>query len=558
MAKTKHLVSIAGAAGLVLVAAAALIGALNPSAAAVAGAVSTPFAKGDFIRVAPDNFTFADAAGRRFVPMGAYYFDDRHPDVNAMDYWDYFKAADIERDFALARQLGCNTLRLTFHLTPVGADSRDLQAGTPEDFNKCDELVAAARRNGLRLYVNISLRGRHRQDPRATSLYAEGFRRLAERYRDEPAIFCWEVDSEATTLVGHEGDRAEWERWLASRYPSEAANAAAWGLKPTPGWRDKVWEELCGALYHNGEFDKVRNAKPTLWYLDSLNKKNDRKLYDWQLFREHLYTVKITPLVKAVRAADPNHLVAIDLILWEFPLVRNQGAAGWGGPYGYSALDLAALGKMVDFIGVHTYPFYIPPFTSEWYENLSRDPKILDRELRYLETLCRYVRANSGRPVVRSETGWHGGAGDYSRNTEADQARWCEDLTAATNDCAVGWINWTLRDVPTHEKLTQYSGLVTAGITVKLDAEDINPLSKWLWGGGDLPEGQACRLKAWGKAFGPLAARCQSDPAIRFVPGKRIELSRRLLYTADNRTLDALLQDCMSDKNFPCDIHLVE
>lgn len=510
----------------------------------------------DFLRVAPDNFTFQTAGGKRFVPMGAYYLDDRHDAPVALDWWAHFQAEHIEKDFALAKRLGCNTLRLRLQFAVIDPDPANPGVGVEADWKKCDTLLRVAKRNGLRLYLEAHLPGYVLQDNRHLPLYVTAYRQMAARYKDDPTVFCWTLDSEGIALVGYPGDKERWLEWLKARYKSEKENARAWNFLATkPGWRDVIWNAMVGALNHHADRDEARKVTPSLWYLDYLNKADDRLLYDWQLFREHLYTSKIKQIADAVRAVDKNHLLAVDLILWAFPLARNPGAAGYGGPYGYAAVDVKALGRFVDFFGVHAYPQYIPPFTQDWYESLMHEPRIFTRQIRYLVTLCRYVRANSGRPVVLSETGWHGGERDYAGNTEEDQKRWCLALLNATKDCAVGFINWTLKDVPTHERLTAFSGLVTADIQTEPDKDDRNPLSEVVFASA-LPDAQADRPKAWGRAFGPLAEALQTDPAVKFAPGKRLSLSRRLVYTADLRRLDTLFQDCLRDENFPCDIVL--
>ncbi len=521
---------------------------------ASAGLAAPPIREGDYIRVAPDRFTFQTAFGERYIPFGAVYFNERHREIDAMDYWSHFNEQQVEGDFALAERLGCNALRLCFYGT-VEEGPKGVVIGTKEDEKKWRFLFKTAREHNLRLYVEPRIRGEFVQDSAHLAHYVALFTKLGRLFKHEPALFCWELDSEAVTLVGYPGDKELWLEWLAQKYPSEEANAKAWGLEAKPGWRDGVWDKWTRALQHSGAFDPIRGANPSLWYLDSENKKDDQSLYDWQLFREWLYTHKLKQVAQALRGEDSNHLLSLDLVLWAFPLVRNPGAAGYGGPYGYSAINLTELAKFVDFFGAHTYPQYIPPNTTEWYENLTRDEAIFNRELRYLETFCRYVRAATGKPVVHSETGWHGGTGDWQNNTEADQARWALACLEATKDCAVGWINWPLRDIPTHEGLSATGGLVTAAIAVKQDVNGLNPLSNWLYA-GELPASEANRVKAWGKVFAETARAYERDPDLGFVPGKRIVISAKEVFTADLKWLDWLFQRTISDRHFPCDIVL--
>lgn|GEM_PF-3153893 len=352
---------------------------------------------------------------------------------------------------------------------------------------------------------------------------------MSKKYKDEEAIFCWELDAEAVSLIGYRGDKKDWENWLKNKYGDDKNVAKAWNMKIKKGWKDKIWNKYRNALHHDSSFDKVRNKKPEFWYLDSLNEEGSQALYDWQLFRKHQYTEKMKTLCKTIRANVTNHLVSIDLVICFFPLVRNLAPAGWGGPYGYAAVDFQEISKFVDFIGVHTYPLYIPAFTTEWYDNLSKNEKTFKRQLRHLETMLRYIHANVEKPlpVVHSETGWHGGKGDYAGNTEKDQLRWTETLMEETKDCAVGWLNWLIKDIPSHEGLSAYIEMVGPGIKVTNNINNLNPWGNYVYD-GLLPEKEAYKLKALGKKFPELVKKYHNNPDVKYVKAKnQIKLSKK-------------------------------
>ncbi len=124
-----------------------------------------------------------------------------------------------------------------------------------------------------------------------------------------------------------------------------------------------------------------------------------------------------------------------------------------------------------------------------------------------------------------------------------------------TKHSAIGWINWTLKDIPTHEKLTAFGGMVTAGIKTKADAENINPLSDYLYD-GELPANQAYQPKLIGQAFADLVKQMHADPDVRYVPAKKAAVSKRFVYTADLKSLDKILATFMDDANYPCDVSL--
>ena len=518
----------------------------------------TQFKKGDFIKVAKDNFTFEDSKGKRFLPMGGYYMNEHHKKADSYHWWDSFSEERLDHDFAMAKRLGNNTVRITFWLNVVSSNPANYIVGTPEDYDKIDFIVKTARKYGLRLYAEPKIEGTFIQNTVYFPLWNLAFDTLSKKYKDEEAIFCWELDAEAVSLIGYRGDRECWEKWLKKKYGSDKNVAKAWNVKNEKDWKNKTYDKYRRALHHSSEFDKARNKKPEHWYLDSLNEEGSQILYDWQLFREHQYTEKMRILNNTIRVNDTNHLVSIDLVLWFFPLVRNLGPAGWGGPYGYAAVDFQEISKFVDFIGIHSYPLYIPAFTTEWYENLTKDEKIFNRQLRYLETMIRYIHANVEKPlpVVHSETGWHGGKGDYTGNSEKDQLIWSETLMEETKDCAVGWMNWLIKDIPSHEGLSGFIGMVGPGLKVTNDIHNLNPVGNYVYD-GPLPKKDAYKLKAFGKKFPELVKKYHNDPEVKYAKAKKqIKLSKKLLLTAGNKKLDKIMQEIINSTNFPVDIIL--
>ncbi len=508
----------------------------------------------DFIRVARDRFHFTHADGRVFAPMGAFYLDDRHPEIDPLNWWDHQRPERLEHDFTLAARLGCNTLRMVWTLSALNSDPTNPAVGSPLDWKRCQNIVDTAKRHSLRLYIDIRVRDRVLQDNTHLPFYVQAFTEAARRFRDDPTIFCWDLDAEGICLVGYPGDRALWDLFLDTRYRTHADNARAWGVSMKQADREAVWNRWVGALNHQADVDPVRGVKPARSYLDHLNAPGDPTLADWQEYRGWLYARKLLSIAQAIRRVDRNHLICVDLILFAFPLFRNELAAGYGGPYGWSGNELKRLSAFVDFIGFHTYPVYIPPFTTEWYETLTRDPNMKRRQLRFLETAVRCVRVNTQKPVVLSETGWHGGKNDWQGNTAEQQRDWNLALIEQTRGCAVGWINWTLKDVPTHEGITQTGGLVGPDIRTRPDTDDQNPLSPYLYA-GELPSDQADQIKPWGAVFPHVVERAHRYPAAPR-PGRRVSLCQRRLLTAVCRTLDRQLRQLMEHPDYPVDIVL--
>jgi len=519
-----------------------------------------PLVENDFIRVAPDNFNFETSSGEKYVPMGAFYFNERHSNTDPMEWWDSFNITDLVNDFTLAKKLGCNTMRVWLYLSVIDGNSEKAIIGTAEDWRKIDTVIQVATEIGLRLQINLRITRHYVQVPDHLPYYLEAYKTAGKRYKDSPAIFAWSLDHEAITHVSP-GEKTVWLDWLRTKYETDEENALAWNIIVSgENWRDQFWHKFVNAMHHQSEFDKIRNTKPKEWYLDCENNTNDQGLYDWQLFRDYLYVTKMEQLAKAVRSADSNHLVTIDLTTWDFPLHRNPWAPSWGGPYGYAGTGSKGLGEFVDFLSIHPYPVYITPHDPNaiHFERLAQDPKVFETEIRYLETICRYIYVNSKIPLVRGEAGWPGGKDGAYGNTAQDQLRWNMALIKATNDCSVGWINWALRDIPTHDKnFTASSGLVATAIKTKVaDADSKWPYSNLVYA-GPLPESEANKIKPWGKAFANVVRNAYETES-EFVPGKKKYISRKLAYTADLKTLDILFKEVISDENYPCDIILTD
>jgi hypothetical protein len=199
----------------------------------------------------------------------------------------------------------------------------------------------------------------------------------------------------------------------------------------------------------------------------------DRRLLDYQHFRESVADEWTRRQADAIRSADPQALVTVGLLQWSvpgsLPEVRH-----------YSGFRPQRQARFLDFLEVHFYPL-----GDGFYEYGSAAAE--RRHLSYLESLVREVAA-AGKPVVVGEFGWYGGGqltfagGCHPAAGEAEQARWCRHVVEVSHGWATGWLNWGFYDHPEAGDVSQLSGLLTADGRPKAWAREFRKLADGLAG----------------------------------------------------------------------------
>jgi len=397
------------------------------------------------IRIAPDGRSFVDARGRPFVPFGVNYF---RPGTGwAPQVWKQFDPEATRRDFERLREMGANCIRVflthgSFAPTPDALD--------PVGAGRLDQLLDLVEAAGL--YVHPTgldhwegtpswARGDRFADETLLRAQEEFWSRLAARLKGRSVVFAYDLLNEPT--VGWTGAalEAQWNAWVGTRFASAAEAATAWGVPQA----DIPW-------------GRVPPPPPE-------NRPGDRRLLDYQRFRESVADDWTRRQAAAIKAADPDALVTVGLIQWSVPALLPSVRH-------YSAFRPSRQAPFLDFLEIHFYPL-------EHGAHPYRGPEGASRNLAYLESVVRET-ARPGKPVVIAEFGWYGG-GSFDKQpkaTEEDQADWCGSLVETTRGLAVGWLNWGLYDHPEAKDVTRLTGLLTA-------------------------DG---REKAWGRRFRVLAA----------------------------------------------------
>jgi hypothetical protein len=409
------------------------------SSCAVVGGAEEPSARHDVlprIRIAADGRTFETADGKPFVPMGVNYF---RPGTGwAPQLWKQFDPEATRRDLARLKALGGNCVRVFLTYGSFFTESDSLN---PEGLAKLDQLLDMAEETGV--YVHPTGPDHWEGVPQwaATDRVAddrvlEALERfwslLATRYRDRNAIFSFDLLNEPQVAWDTAAMRVKWNRWLETRYGSADEVAKAWHVDP--------------------ESIRWGNQPPP----PAEEAAGDRRLLDYQHFREAVADEWTRRQATAIKRADPNALVTVGLIQWSVPSLLP-------GVRHYSAFRPERQAPLVDFLEIHFYPLAAGFFD--------------------LESVAREVAA-PGKPVVLAEFGWYGGGkltihgGRHPAAADEDQARWCRRAVETTEGLSTGWLNWGFYDHPEARDVSQRTGLLFVDGKPKAWAREFQTLAR--------------------------------------------------------------------------------
>jgi endo-1,4-beta-mannosidase len=426
-----------------------------------------------FIKVHEDGWNFVNAeTGEIFVPYGANYFD---PETGwAPKLWRMFDKNRVLEHFQKMADVGVNVARI-FMTTASFQPQADVISN--DGLEKLDTMIEIAEKYGIRLILTGPDHWEGSPDYWKPDKYAgipalsalEYFwHEVADRYKDETTIFAWDLLNEPEIAWKSEAMSQKWHLWLLNKYKDTSS------LKNS--WR---------SFRENETIETAEIPE------DQINAGNQR-LYDYQLFREHIACEWTRRQVDAISAVDKNHPVTVGLIQWSFPLFKAGNQPGR-----YAAFNPLKLAPMLDFVCVHFYPILGDP----------GEPELALKNTQYLQAVVNYCY--TGKPVILEEFGWHGGGeweGKY--RTEAYQSDWNTNAVKSTLGLVSGWLVWAYSDTPTSTDITKYGGLYNVS-------------------------GQ---LKEWGKSFKSLASEITGSKLIRSNI-KNPKIDEIAVFTGDVREL---------------------
>jgi hypothetical protein len=442
----------------------------------------------DYIQVSGDGWNFETGGGERFVPFGAnfIFFDPGHPmkwSLNILTRPDW-RPDTIRQVFEGAAELNMNLMKVFLPGPEMLPDPQANQAAAlagvaPPLFERLDFLFEVARRTGVRVSLSFAewgmsgarwfhdggaFMGRHAEDgPGIDSfaVYRNLWQALADRYRDEPALFSYNLavelyvpdgnwgagppaTEEDTSLRFHERWGAPaWRRWALRQYPSLDAMNRAWGTRLD-------------------SLDDLRQPEIKWLPAESRYTVSQALAADYIAFKECVTYAFLKNQADAIRSRDGRHLIACGL----HPDQSGLAPAGWAWKTcGITHREL----DFLDYLTPHLYTQIDYLITRAWKldDSAGQPAAVLERRRREALLYARFM--DIGKPLLMEEMG-------HAVSDPEESLRGTIELAEYLSEHVSGLQIWFLSDVP------------------KNDRE---------WHSG--PLGADLRPNAWGKAWKKLA-----------------------------------------------------
>ena len=202
----------------------------------------------------------------------------------------------------------------------VSADLGTATASTPAWMAKKYPEILPIDEHGLRFHHG-SRQTFNPNSPVYRQLSAKLVRRIAERYKDHPALCMWHVNNELSQLLNYDYSEItirKFQDWCRERFGTCEKLNKAWGLD---FWANNIyeWDEL---------MPPMRTAHQVSTSL----------LLDWKRFTNECYMEVAQAEIDILREVTP-----------EVPITTNF-------LYEFKTLDYFAWAEMIDFISVSSFP----------------------------------------------------------------------------------------------------------------------------------------------------------------------------------------------------------
>ena len=428
----------------------------------------------DFIRVSDDHWNFEGVMNHaRFVPFGAnfIFFDPGHPmkwslNILTREPW---QPDTIRQVFEGARELNMNVMKVFLPGPEVLPDAQSNELArlpdiTPPLLDRLDFLFQVARESGI--YISLSFAewgmskaqwfhqggafmGRHEEHGPGIDSFdvlRNFWQILAARYRDEPALFSYNLAVELYLPDGNwgAGDSATEEN--TSLHFSDC-----WG---TPAWRR--W-----ALAKYGSLDQMNSAWGTC--CNSLNELSQPEIRwqpgeaaytrpqalvaDYVSFKECITYSFLKNQADAIRSMDKRHMITCGL----HPDQSGVAPAGWAWKTcGITHREL----DFLDYLTPHLYTHIDYLITRTWKldDRPGKDAPTLERRRREALLYARFMYC--GKPLLMEEMG-------HAVSDSEESLRGTIELAEFLREHVSGLQIWFLSDVPKNEKEWHYGPLGT-------------------------------------------------------------------------------------------------
>jgi len=464
---------------------------------AVCGGISRARVPDDeFIRVAPDHWSFETARTHaRFVPFGSNLVLASKEDLNL--FGPRYTSERYERILAACESLDINLLKV---FLPIGQVLPDPQVPgkariAPGYLANLDDFLTLCRKHHIRVVIALAEWGGNgckwwheggqyfgrtpwKTDPGVDSIdvLKRFWTRLAGRLRDNPTVFAytpcvewsfpnsnltWFAASVQHGVLPSEQGVWYWRHWLLAKYKSIDGINAAWATS---------YAKLDDVPVVDYSYDEAKRS-----YVDC-----ERKIHDYQNFREWATLRYFAPQIAAIRAADPNHMVTISNHMRQWDLW--PGAARYF--MGFTAFEEKGL---IDYVTHH----------ANWSENNLKKGSTVDADvIRPTQVMARFCYAGKPMPVMIEEYSF--ASADRSRTAEVQAA-----IVEGTIGHASGWTTWYL----------QYPESPN-----EADASDKTCSSAWLDG--------SLKPTPWGERARSLYRELLASDLRRIPPEKTVKLDR--------------------------------